>query len=123
MQVNRKYKGTPSGASLTLSVQYNVADIKTALLRVNKEQQDGSIGVSMNDLIKLLFDNATDSHMPQEPRQYIAEWMARRAVKEGFVFKANEYLGIISTDEDIYLIDAGNVRSKMRGVTKKKKLI
>lgn len=122
MQVNRKYKGAPSGASLTLSVQYNVADIKAALLRVNKELQDGNIGVSISELEKMFLDLFTDSHMPFESRQYISGWMVRRAIKEGFVFKANDYLGVVS-NEDIYLIDVGNVRSKMRGVTKRKKVI
>jgi hypothetical protein len=46
--------------------------------------------------------------------------MVRRAIIEGFVFKANDYLGKVSANEDIYIVDAEKVRAKMRGVCNKK---
>lgn len=119
MKIGNKPKEVPSGASLTLSVQYNVADIKAALLDVDKRQPDGGIGITLQELVKMLHDTATDSHMPDAPRWYIAEWMVRRAVKEGFIFKANAYIGEVSTDEDLYIILVGSVRKKMRGRPKK----
>ena len=78
-------------------------------------------------LVQMLFETATDRHMPTEPRRYIAEWMARRAVIEGYVFKSNGYMGNADTGEDAYLIDEESIRNKMRGrkpkVEQKKRII
>ena len=58
--------------------------------------------------------------MPKEQRRYIAEWMARRSVAEGFVFRTNDYLGNADSGTDVYLIDEDTIRENMRGRRKKK---
>lgn len=120
MKVIRKLNGKPAGSNLNVTLQYNVADIKAALLCVNKNRPDCSIGITMDNLVNMLYKIATDEHMPDEPRLYIAEWMVRRAVKEGFVFKANDYLGEVSTATEIYLIDVASISEKMRGRPRKR---
>lgn len=114
MKVIRKFKKAPKGSSLSVSLQYGVSDIKSALLEIKKRNAQSEC-ISMKVLIQMLCDFATDKHMPQEPRQYIAEWMARRAIIEGFVFKANEFLDSSFNGEETYLIDEETIREKMRG--------
>lgn len=114
MKVKRKLKGTPSGCSLNISLLYGIGDIKTALIQIKKKIGQNE-SISMKNLVQMLCDTATDSHMKEKPRRYIAEWMARRAVVEGFVFRMNAYLGKASTGTDLYLIDDKSIREKMRG--------
>lgn len=120
MKVIRKLKGTPGGDSLSIQLLYGLGDIKSALVQIMKKA-GGIDSVSMTELIQMLYNHATDSHMPKEPRRFIAEWMARVAVSEGYVFKANEYLGNATTKEDAFLFDEEAIREKMRGRPKKTK--
>ena len=120
MKVISKLKSVPSGNSLSISLQYGLSDIKSALIQIKRQMKQGDC-ISMKELINMLYDTATDPHMPNDPRTYIAEWMARIAVAEGFVFKANEYLGNAVIGEDAFLFDEETIREKMRGRPKKKK--
>jgi hypothetical protein len=114
MKVIRKRNNTPSGSSLCVTLLFGLGDIKSALLSVRK-QIGPNESLSMSLLVQMLYETATDRHMPQEPRRYIAEWMARRAVIDGYVFKSNVYMGNADTGEDTYLIDEESIRNKMRG--------
>lgn len=114
MKVNRKNKGVPSGNSLSVSLLYGLGDIKSALMQIKKKMGRGE-STSIMELTQMLYDTATDPHMPHEPRIYIAEWMARVAISEGFVFRADDYLGNASTSINVYLIDEEFIRKKMRG--------
>ena len=120
MKIRRKIKGTPEAASLTVCIEYNLADIKNVLFQICLSHTDENVGITISDLTDSVFEKATGSHMLHNSRQYIAEWMVRRAIIEGFVFKANDYLGKVSANEDIYIVDAEKVRAKMRGVCNKK---
>lgn len=120
MKVKREIKGNPNGKSLNISILYVEGDIKSALLSIKKSMgQD--VGISFGDLKQKLYEHATDKHMPEEPRRYIAEWMLRRAIESGFVFKANSYLGNVSNEEETFLFDEESIREKMRGRPRKQK--
>lgn len=121
MKIIKNLKGSPEAASLTIAVKYVNSDIKKALVEICASSTGIDVGVSLKNLTAKFYEIATDSHMPDASRLYIAKWMARRAVKEGFVFRANDYIGFESSGEDIYLIDVEFVRSKMRGFCNKKK--
>ncbi|MBO6031417.1 MAG: hypothetical protein J6Q22_08085 [Prevotella sp.] len=121
MKVIRKLKGLPNGATLNISVQYGLSDVKAALIDIKTNRLEcGTDTISMERLTTMLVESATDPHMPKEQRRYIAEWMARRSVAEGFVFRTNDYLGNADSGTDVYLIDEDTIRENMRGRRKKK---
>lgn len=114
MKVIRKKNNTPCGSSLCVTLLFGLGDIKSALLNIRKRIGQHE-SISMKDLEQMLYDTATDHHMPIKPRRCIAEWMARRAVVEGYVFKANGYMGDADTGKEAYIIDDESIREKMRG--------
>ena len=114
MKVNRKLKGVPGGNSLSISLLYGLGDIKSALIQIKKRMGCGE-STNFMELTQMLYDTATDPHMPREARNYIAEWMARIAISEGYVFRVDDYLGYASDKTDVYLIDEESVKRKMRG--------
>lgn len=120
MKVIREIKGKPNGKSLSVSILYGEGDIKSALLVIKKTFEQNA-GISIGNLKQKLYEFATDAHMPEEPRRYIADWMTRRAIENGFVFKANQYFGNASNEEDTYLFDEDSIREKMRGRPRKNK--
>jgi len=106
-----------NGASLSVGILYGTADVRAAVRQVKGSRSD----ITMKELTQSIFDECTDSHMPTEQRQYIAEWMAGRAVSEGFVFNASQYLGSMS-ESDVYIFDEEAIKGKKVGRPQKQKI-
>ena len=114
MKVIRKKNNTPCGSSLYITLLLGIGDIKSSLIQISKRIGKNR-SISITKLKQLLFETATDDHMPQEPRIYIVDWMINRAIVMGFVFRTDDYIGNGCTSPDMYMIDEELIRGKKRG--------